>query len=389
MSLIMIVSMPLFYLVDTCASLPRLWACFNRIQAYLQLPEWQDERKAAVSAEEAVEKPDDSEETEKPSCVIEYHDAWINPPGNDTTILQNVTMRILRGKILALLGPIACGKSTFLNSLIGEGTLLHGSLVIAALKWAFCDQSPWLPNMSIRDVIVGQNPYDEAWFRTVLTECQLLEDVKRLPNGADTLVGSDGMNLSVGQRQRVSVARGAYSQADVMVMDDIFGSQDQNTAKLMLQRLLGPEGLLRRAGTTVLFATHLSMALDVADEVLLFDGESHVTHMTEFDPVALRMQLIETTALERPNKSENSTEETDVAEKKAPTVDKTDDAIRTRGEFGLYRFYFGAFGKFDLFLWLLVMGFVSFCDGFLSRYLCRCVGLTNRCRWLPANLDRQ
>jgi len=68
---------------------------------------------------------------------------------------------------------------------------------------AYCDQTPWLENRSIRDNILGQSPLDEKWLATVLEACALDEDVRMFPLGDLTLVGSGGVSLSGGQKQRV------------------------------------------------------------------------------------------------------------------------------------------------------------------------------------------
>lgn len=404
LSLIAIVQMPLFYLIDTWASIPRLWACMNRIQKYLQLPEWSDKRqhynaKVLPSAEhhrmdsyqsnnihgltEHEETNDWQTPLETTGCkiveeaVIELKDAWISPAGHPQAILQSINLRILRSKIIVLIGPISCGKSTLLQTLIGEGTILRGAVIVAKSKWAFCDQSPYLVNATIKENIIGPNAYDEKWYHDVVEACQLLDDFGQLAAGDETVVGSDGMNLSVGQRHRVALARAAYTQADIMVVDDIFGSQDQVTARAMIQRLFGPNGLLRRLKTTVVFASHLAIAVDVADELLQIEQTS-IHHYRDIDDGATTARLVASAGLMKQiseqtqaTASVSASRQESKQEARAEStsgVEAAEELIRARGEFGLYRFYFGSFAKLRFFLWIVSMLVVVFCDHFPSTY---------------------
>lgn len=336
LSLIAIVQMPLFYLIDTWASIPRLWACMKRIQKYLQLPEWSDKRqhyngKILPSAEQhrmdsnqrdnihglAEQKATNSWQTplEATGCnivdeaVIELKDARISPAGHPQAILQGINLRILRSKIIVLIGPISCGKSILLQTLIGEGTILRGAVIVAKSKWAFCDQSPYLINVTIKEDIIGPNTYDEKLYHAIVEACQLLDDFCQLAAGDETVVGSDGMNLSVGQRHRVALARAAYTRAEIMVVEDIFGSQDQITARAMIQRLFGPDGLLRRLKTTIVFASHLAIAVDVADELLQIE-QKLIHHYRDIDDGATKARLVALVGLmkqvsERPQATAN------------------------------------------------------------------------------------
>ncbi|OAR02511.1 hypothetical protein LLEC1_06553 [Akanthomyces lecanii] len=400
LSLISIVQMPLFYLIDTYASIPRLLACMQRIQKYLQLPEWSDKRQhysgeVLPSAEhhrsDANRDHDKSDRIEidisrrtdpgitnnegVEEAVVELKDAWISPAGHPQAILQDINLRISRSRVIALIGPISCGKSTFLQNLIGEGTILHGAVIVAELKWAYCDQSPYLVNATVRENIIGPNSYNEKWYQAVVEACQLLDDLAQLAAGDETVVGSDGMNLSVGQRHRVALARAVYIQADIMVLDDIFGSQDQITARAMIKKLLGPDGLLRQLKTTVVFASHLGIALDVADEVLQINHTS-ILHYKELDDDAMKACLVDAMGLtkqmseefktmESPSASRQDSKQEACAEAKSE-IEVAEDLIRTRGEFGLYRFYFGSFAKLRFFLWIASMLVVVFCDNFPS-----------------------
>lgn len=110
------------------------------------------------------------------------------------------------GNLVILVGPVGCGKSTFLKGLAGETPVLEGELFVKYPNLAFCDDTPWLSNSSIRSNIVGEDMsalFDLDWYRTVVSACALELDIKKMPAGDETLVGSKGSKLSGGQRQRI------------------------------------------------------------------------------------------------------------------------------------------------------------------------------------------
>jgi ABC-type transport system involved in cytochrome bd biosynthesis fused ATPase/permease subunit len=68
---------------------------------------------------------------------------------------------------------------------------------------AYCEQSPWLPNDTIRNVIIGAERFDNARFAAVISLCCLTKDIADLEKGNDTCVGADGAGLSGGQKKRI------------------------------------------------------------------------------------------------------------------------------------------------------------------------------------------
>ncbi|KAM3483432.1 hypothetical protein MY8738_003117 [Beauveria namnaoensis] len=387
LALIAIFQMPLFFLIETFSNVMRAWACFNRIQAYLQLPEWKDPRRysdaatsSASGTETLAEKQNKRQSIHpKNDVVYEFIDAWIVPSGSPQSILKSIDMQIMRSRIIALLGPIACGKSTFLRCLLGEADFLHGAICVTkkAITIAYCDQIPWPHNGTLRDNILGPNPYEESWYRAVVRRCQLVEDFDQLSNGDESVVGSDGMNLSLGQRHRVSLARAVYARPDVVLADDIFTSQDQVTARAIMKQLLGADGLLRQSNTTVVLATHLSVVLDVSDEALVFDGKGNIARKTVSDNPDLKKELVAAMNVTKQMSFERRQVDSGAKHMQemhlgdgtaAKTAENTPPSnFRTRGDFGLYQFYFSAIDKTRFILWIVAMIVVTICDNFPSK----------------------
>jgi ABC-type multidrug transport system fused ATPase/permease subunit len=124
-------------------------------------------------------------------------------PGTEEAVLNIDHWCIHRHQFHCLLGPLGCGKSTLLKALLGELSEFDGTVSIAASRVAYCAQSPWIPNLSIREVILHDAPLDPVWYRTVLHACALTPDLAVWPRGDRTMTGSRGISLSGGQKTRL------------------------------------------------------------------------------------------------------------------------------------------------------------------------------------------
>lgn len=118
-------------------------------------------------------------------------------------LLKRITLNVPRQKLTMLVGPVGCGKSTLLKVLLGEVPCFGGTVQIASVSVAYCDQSPWHMNETIQQSIIAVSNFDDKWYKTVLRACALEEDLKQLTQGDQTIIGSKGIALSGGQSQRI------------------------------------------------------------------------------------------------------------------------------------------------------------------------------------------
>ena len=105
-------------------------------------------------------------------------------------------------------------------------------------------------------------------FREIIRACCLEPDLEMFPNGEETEIGEKGINLSGGQKARVSLARAAYSNADIVLMDDSLSAVDAYVGKKLLDTLLlsGP-----LAEKTRVLVTHALHVLDKTDYIYVMD----------------------------------------------------------------------------------------------------------------------
>ena len=117
--------------------------------------------------------------------------------------LHGINMIVPRGKITMVVGPVGCGKSTLLKAVLGELPVMGGTLQLSSLRIALCDQTAWHVNGTVQQSIIGESAFDQRFYSSVVRSCALDEDLRQLPQGDQTEIGSKGIALSGGQSQRI------------------------------------------------------------------------------------------------------------------------------------------------------------------------------------------
>lgn len=172
-----------------------------------------------------------------------------------------------------IVGSIGCGKSTLLKGILGENSTERGLVYARSEEIAFCGQTPWLINGTIRENIIVESSYDEDWYSKVVSACKLEVDFENLTSGDATAVGSKGIMLSGGQKQRLvsgltrvswclllisyqSIARAVYSRKRLAIFDDVFSGLDAVTEQQVFASVFSKDGILAQIGTNIILATH-------------------------------------------------------------------------------------------------------------------------------------
>ncbi|KAF5317511.1 hypothetical protein D9619_013131 [Psilocybe cf. subviscida] len=162
------------------------------------------------------------------------------------------------GCINLIVGPTGCGKTSMLMALLGE---MH-YMPIESDSWfnlprdggvAYAAQESWVQNDTIRNNILFGQACDDIRYQKVLKQTALDKDLELFDAGDNTEVGEKGITLSGGQKARVTLARAIYSQAKILLLDDILASLDVHTASWIVEACL--KGDLVR-GRTVILVTH-------------------------------------------------------------------------------------------------------------------------------------
>lgn len=247
------------------------YSSFERIQMYLL-----DERRGDTPPQASEDHVHYPPAKPKDGVAISLENIGIMDGVTSKLILRDINCKVSHGAIVILTGPVGSGKTTLARTILSDVAISSGSIQVAAGRIAYCSQSPWLPNQTIRDTICGptvDGPWDETWYQKSIRACCLDSDIDDLPEGDSTVVGSKGMNLSGGQRQRVALARAVYSRARVVLLDDSFNALDGKTQGQVIDNLLGQDGIFRKLGATVVWCSTATRFFRLANEVIvLSDG---------------------------------------------------------------------------------------------------------------------
>ncbi|GJE85249.1 multidrug resistance-associated ABC transporter [Phanerochaete sordida] len=207
-------------------------------------------------------------------------------------VLVDLSLEFPQGALSLVCGKLGSGKTLLLLALLGEADLLTGQLLCPrsppdilasftgkdtpAEEWvvagvcAYVPQSAWLRNASIRDNILFDLPYVEERYQKTLEVCALLSDLQILEDGDMSEIGERGVNLSGGQKARVSLARAVYSRASVLLLDDVLSAVDAHTAHHLYYECL--KGDLMRGRTVILVSHHVQLCAPGAAYVVALDN---------------------------------------------------------------------------------------------------------------------
>ncbi|KAL4936145.1 P-loop containing nucleoside triphosphate hydrolase protein [Aspergillus oleicola] len=176
-----------------------------------------------------------------------------------------------------VVGSVGSGKSTFCKALLGEIPFSEGSVVTSTSfrHIGFCEQTAFLWNGTVKDNIIGFSPFDRERYDQVIEATDLRFGLATLSQGDQTNIGSDGVALSGGgQTQRLSLARAQYLPSDLLILDDVLSGLDADTEEQVFRQVFGPDGLLRKRGSTAVLCTHSLRHLPTADHVIAFQNGS-------------------------------------------------------------------------------------------------------------------
>ena len=188
-----------------------------------------------------------------------------------TPTLSDIHLEVKANKLIAVVGKVGSGKSSFLSALLGEMHQVSGESQLYG-SVAYVPQQAWIQNATVRSNILFGKEFKIDKYNKVVHSCALEPDFQLLSGGDLTEIGEKGINLSGGQKQRISLARAVYNDADVYLLDDPLSAVDSHVGKHIFDKAIGPRGLLKNK--TRILVTHKIAVLPHVDEiVVLKDGK--------------------------------------------------------------------------------------------------------------------
>ncbi len=244
------------------------------------------EFQSAFSAAERVfavldEQPERADATEAKDFTnvrgdVELHDVTFGYT-EDKTILKNVSVNAGKGKTVAIVGPTGAGKTTIINLLmrfydpqsgeirmdgvpsvdIKRRDLRHAFTMVLQDTWLFC-------GTIYENIVYGREDATPEEVYAAARSARIASYIEGLPNGYDTVLSDDGVNISKGQKQLITIARAFLSKAPILILDEATSNVDSRT-EIQIQNAMTE---LMKDKTCFIIAHRLS-TIQNADTILV------------------------------------------------------------------------------------------------------------------------
>ncbi len=211
---------------------------------------------------------------------VEFNDVSFTYEGADLPALSHVSFVAESGQTVALVGPSGGGKTTAASLIprfwdVSEGAVKVGGIDVREVDphvlmehIAFVFQNNRLFKTSIIDNVRAARPgASREEVQKALEAAQCMDIIDKLPNGMDTVIGSEGTYLSGGEQQRIALARAILKDAPIVVLDEATAFADPENEALIQKAFATLTG-----GKTVIMIAHRLSTVTRADKIIVLDG---------------------------------------------------------------------------------------------------------------------
>jgi ATP-binding cassette subfamily B protein len=227
---------------------------------------------------------------------IQFKDVSFRYPGNINDTINNVSFSVSPGKITAIVGMSGSGKSTLLKLLLKfydptEGQICVGDNTLARFSHAgwrkHCGavlQDGYIFSDTIaNNIALGAEKIDYGRVHEAVHVANIQELIENLPLGLNTKIGSEGVSLSQGQRQRVFIARAVYKNPDFLFFDEATSALDSTNENVIVNNLN-----IFFENRTVIIVAHRLSTVKKADHIIVLEKGSVVEEGNHASLVAKR-----------------------------------------------------------------------------------------------------
>ena len=215
-----------------------------------------------------------------PEGHLQVEGLFVAPPGAKAAVIKNISFVTPAGSIVGIVGPSAAGKSTLARALLGIWPPQHGVVRLDGADISAWDKQKLGPHLgylpqdielfegSISDNIARFGKIEPDKVVLAARTAGVHEMILQLPDGYDTVIGSEGLNLSGGQRQRIGLARAVYGSPRLIVLDEPNSNLDE-----VGERALGVAlQKMKETGATVFIISHRPNVLSRLDRIMVLNS---------------------------------------------------------------------------------------------------------------------
>lgn len=220
-------------------------------------------------------------ELRESSCERNNSESWISLDNvscswnetDDLKALRNISIEIGNKQLVAITGPVGCGKTSLLQAILG-GLPCHSGQITYSGNIAYVPQLPWVFSGTVRENITFGKSLDVVRYQKIVQACCLERDLQQFSKGDFTHIGQRGVSLSGGQRARICLARTLYSDANIFLLDDPFSAVDFQVGNHLFKECI--LGLL--AEKICVLVTHQHQFLSGVDTIFVMEQGTIVCH---------------------------------------------------------------------------------------------------------------
>ena len=179
--------------------------------------------------------------------------------------LNNINLTVKEGEFICIIGEVGSGKSSLIQAILNNMIILQNkdTKIIVNGKISYVGQEAWIQNNTVQNNILFYQPYNAEKYQKILNLCELNQDLNSLTGGDLTEIGEKGVNLSGGQKARISLARAMYCDNDIYILDDPISALDAHVGKNIMHNCI--IGYLK--GKTRILVTHALQYTSFADRI--------------------------------------------------------------------------------------------------------------------------
>ena len=210
---------------------------------------------------------------------VQFKDYSFSYPGAERKSLSGIDWTIQKGQTVGIVGRTGAGKTSLVRQFlrqypVGEGEFLVNQQPIVdynrhsiEAKIGYVSQEHILFSKSIRDnIALGKNGASEEDLVEAVAQAAFADDLERMSQGMDTMIGEKGVSVSGGQKQRISLARAFLRDAELLLLDDSLSAVDAKTEQAIIDTIQ-----TERKGKTTLIVSHRLSAVHQADWIIVLD----------------------------------------------------------------------------------------------------------------------
>ncbi len=199
------------------------------------------------------------------------------PDAPDQVILKNINITVAKNEKIGIVGKSGSGKSTLIKILLGFYPLTHGAVLVDSIPvdtddlaqlYAYVPQDTTLFQETIfyNIAYACEREVSKNEVQNAAEKAHISEFIESLPNGYETFVGERGVKLSLGQRQRIAIARAFLRESDLLILDEATSSLDSRTESYVQQSFEKLWG-----GKSVIAIAHRLSTLNNVDRIIVMD----------------------------------------------------------------------------------------------------------------------